>query len=483
MNENCDDYEMEDTKKFLSNDESSKNDKEIKFSCLSKEEVMLYSTDPAWVRLRWILFALFWIVWFSLLGSAVLIVMFSPKCPYKPKYEWWQKEVVYQVDVEKFKDSSNDGLGDLRGLQNKLGYFKEFGVETLCLRSNILDSANPKQLLAKYETVPLDSFKKSIRKNDLHLILDIPYSFLHNKNESDEVITSWLTNFADGIRITEIPESTESEILVKWTELAEKVGKDTFEKKYISFYPLENAKENVNPSTLTHKFFMQSNLVQKSEFVAKLTEIYNSSSEKQWPSFITGEYTSERLKNFVNNAKQLPIIHGMLLLTKGTPFILYGDELEFDNEDKFMKWDNTVSCGFSKNASVATHCDNSFQNAFSHGADLNLFGMYKKLTQLRKEPSLSWGHVKFAEDQSNANIISFVRQADGYDGYLIAANLLSKSNSIDFKSLHNLSEANGLVSYFYSESSSDKFKIDTEVSIERIILKPGEILVVKLVNK
>ena len=203
MNENCEDYEMEDTKKFLTNDESSKNDKEIKFSCLSKEEVMLYSKDPAWVRLRWILFALFWIVWFSLLGSAVLIVMFSPKCPYKPKYDWWQKEVVYQVDVEKFKDSSNDGFGDLKGiiliksdpsnwhpfqielnkigLESKLGYFKEFGVETLCLRSNILDSANPKQLQAKYETVPLDSFKKSIKKNDLHLILDIQYSFLHNK--------------------------------------------------------------------------------------------------------------------------------------------------------------------------------------------------------------------------------------------------------------------------------------------------------------
>ena len=173
----------------------------------------------------------------------------------------------------------------------------------------------------------------------------------------------------------------------------------------------------------------------------------------------------------------------MLLLAKGTPFILYGDELEFDNADKFMKWDNTVSCGFSANASVATHCDNSFQNAFSHGADLNLFGMYKRLTQLRKEPSLSWGDVKFADDQSNANIISFVRQADGYDGYLIAANLLSKSNSIDFKSLHKLSETNGLVSYFYSESSLDKFKIDSEVSIERIILKPGEFLVVKLISK
>ena len=34
---------------------------------------------------------------------------------------------------------------------------------------------------------------------------------------------------------------------------------------------------------------MQTNLIQKSEFVAKLTEIYKSFNEKQWPSFIVSQ--------------------------------------------------------------------------------------------------------------------------------------------------------------------------------------------------
>lgn len=47
---------------------------------LSKEELMKYANQPFWVRLRNILFATFWLVWFSILVAAIGYVVNSPNC-------------------------------------------------------------------------------------------------------------------------------------------------------------------------------------------------------------------------------------------------------------------------------------------------------------------------------------------------------------------------------------------------------------------
>jgi hypothetical protein len=40
-------------------------------------ELQKYAKDPFWVKVRWILFILFWIVWFVLLIGAIVLVMAS----------------------------------------------------------------------------------------------------------------------------------------------------------------------------------------------------------------------------------------------------------------------------------------------------------------------------------------------------------------------------------------------------------------------
>jgi oligo-1,6-glucosidase/alpha-glucosidase len=47
------------------------------------------------------------------------------------KFKWWQKTVVYQVYPRSFKDSTGNGIGDLRGIIEKLNYLQELGVETI----------------------------------------------------------------------------------------------------------------------------------------------------------------------------------------------------------------------------------------------------------------------------------------------------------------------------------------------------------------
>lgn len=46
---------------------------------------------------------------------------------------WWQREVVYQIYPKSFYDSNQDGIGDIRGITQKLRYLKELGVTMLWL--------------------------------------------------------------------------------------------------------------------------------------------------------------------------------------------------------------------------------------------------------------------------------------------------------------------------------------------------------------
>ena len=47
--------------------------------------------------------------------------------------EWWKGCVIYQIYCRSFYDSNNDGIGDLRGIINKLDYVKSIGVDAIWL--------------------------------------------------------------------------------------------------------------------------------------------------------------------------------------------------------------------------------------------------------------------------------------------------------------------------------------------------------------
>ena len=49
------------------------------------------------------------------------------------KKTWWKEAVVYQIYPRSFQDSNDDGIGDLRGIIQKLDYIKSLGVDAVWL--------------------------------------------------------------------------------------------------------------------------------------------------------------------------------------------------------------------------------------------------------------------------------------------------------------------------------------------------------------
>lgn len=47
--------------------------------------------------------------------------------------KWWHNSVVYQIYPRSFKDSNNDGIGDINGIISKLDYLKELGIDVIWL--------------------------------------------------------------------------------------------------------------------------------------------------------------------------------------------------------------------------------------------------------------------------------------------------------------------------------------------------------------
>ena len=47
---------------------------------------------------------------------------------------WYKDAIIYQLHVRAFRDSNNDGIGDFRGLTERLDYIQDLGVTAIWLQ-------------------------------------------------------------------------------------------------------------------------------------------------------------------------------------------------------------------------------------------------------------------------------------------------------------------------------------------------------------
>jgi len=97
-------------------------------------------------------------------------------------FKWWQKAVFYQIYPRSFADGNGDGIGDFKGMIEKLDYLKDLGVDALWLSPHFpsplfdcgYDISDYENVAPEYGT--LDDFRTFLdgaHARGLRVILDL----------------------------------------------------------------------------------------------------------------------------------------------------------------------------------------------------------------------------------------------------------------------------------------------------------------------
>ncbi len=95
---------------------------------------------------------------------------------------WYKDAIVYQIYPRSFKDSNNDGFGDIKGIISKLDYLKELGINCIWLSpvydspqvDNGYDIANYKEIYSKFGTLEdMKALIKKAHKLDIKVVMDL----------------------------------------------------------------------------------------------------------------------------------------------------------------------------------------------------------------------------------------------------------------------------------------------------------------------
>jgi len=109
-----------------------------------------------------------------------------------PRKAWWKECSVYQIYPASFKDSNNDGIGDLEGIISKVNYLHDLGIDCVWL-SPILKSPQVDMGydISDYRTIDgqygglehVDQLIKELHTRGMKLLMDLVVN--HTSDEHD----------------------------------------------------------------------------------------------------------------------------------------------------------------------------------------------------------------------------------------------------------------------------------------------------------
>ena len=116
----------------------------------------------------------------------------STLSPDRVEFLWWKEAVVYQIYPASFKDSNDDGWGDIKGIISKLDYIKELGANVIWV-SPIYRSpqADMGYDISDYEDIDpiygtladVDNLIAELHKRDMKLVMDLVVNHTSNQHK------------------------------------------------------------------------------------------------------------------------------------------------------------------------------------------------------------------------------------------------------------------------------------------------------------
>ena len=95
---------------------------------------------------------------------------------------WWKESVFYQIYPRSFCDSNGDGIGDLKGIQSKLDYLKELGINVIWMSpvykspndDNGYDISDYQDIMTEFGTMEdFDELLAAAHERGIRIVMDL----------------------------------------------------------------------------------------------------------------------------------------------------------------------------------------------------------------------------------------------------------------------------------------------------------------------
>lgn len=412
----------------------------VKFTGLSKEELLKVAGSPGWVRTRWALLLLFWLGWLGMLAGAVVIIVRAPRCRELPALRWWHKGALYRVgDLQAFQGCD---AGGLEGLKGRLDYLSTLKVKGLVLgpihktQEDDLHGTDLEQIdptLGSKED--FESLLQSAKKKSIRVILDLTPNYRGQNSwflpaqmntvaaKVKDALSFWLQSGVEGFQVRHVEELQDAPLfLAEWQNITKSFSEDRL---FIagtnspSHHQVLSLLESTKDLLLTSSY-LSAPLVLPGKHAEFLVTQYLNATNDHWCSWSLSQ--AGLMTSFVP-APLLRLYQLLLFTLPGTPVFSYGDEIGLKAaalpgqpvKAPVMLWNE--SCSLNTSGPISSNMTVKGQSEVP-GSLLTLF---RQLSDHRsKERSLL--HGDFHVLSSGLDIFSYIRQWDQNERFLVVLN-------------------------------------------------------------
>ncbi|XP_071518627.1 amino acid transporter heavy chain SLC3A2 [Panulirus ornatus] len=405
------------------------------FSGLTKEELMKYSSDPFWVRLRWALFVIFWLGWLTMLVLAIVIIVQAPRCV-PETLDWVQESPMIQYDLNSPVDVDSSGVATPSDL---VQIATELGLTTVYLES-LISPKNFEDVNSVYDKKVVEEILEATNKAELHVVTDFVQTHVVPSN-------NWYQNpnMSDFFK----PNSDEldfsnPDLLKKLTELLS----DTWVKMGVKGFLVErvDTEDLVNASMILDTALESVDGAVVHGVVDMASELVTGFNANKYRSFLDdhiNDWTyykfNPKVAESVIPADMVRLVTLSLFLVPGTPILDGFDQTYFEAQKDVIK----------------------------------------SLAEVREKESVKLGNMTFAE--TDEDVVAYVRVMKGTPGYAVAVNMHSSNNAtIDFSAINGVSEKGD--NHIKSTQNSTVSSTDLGQSdMKSVYLEPYEGIVIQFV--
>ncbi|TNN53255.1 4F2 cell-surface antigen heavy chain [Liparis tanakae] len=436
-------------------------EEEVKFTGLTKEELMKVAGTPGWVRTRWVLLILFWLGWLGMLAGAIAIIVQAPRCKPIPEMNWWNEGPLYQIsDVEAFSEG-------LAGVEEKLDEINKLKVKGLVLGPLHTVQADQLNTLDLQAIDPTQGTEKALvavlekaHKKGISVVLDltpnyhgaVPWFTAGDVGDVMEKVMAaseyWLNLNVDGIKVSDLTVATNS---VDWSKL-------------------QAALQNNGTEDAKKRLLM--GVVNGVERIMAMDTLHAQQRSIGWG---LGAAQRDQLSKQAMAPGLIRLYQLLLFTMPGTPVFTYGDEIGLQAvgaESPKMVWD--LETEPIEGAAV-----NETEEA-QRTERIAVRKWFRALSDLRgKERSLL--HGDYYPLFSSASSLSFVRSWDQSERYITAVNWGAAAELLALK-LAPTGKLTGRLWMGTLElpetatvklSTDEELEVDSVVSLDALTLKPG----------